>query len=638
MKKSVYVLICLMVLSSGCGMQGGSSVGASASATGLADTPEQFDQTQETVPVNLSMDSTSTEIQQAMLMSATKWKTIWMDGVVTWYDPTGSGQPSQIFHEQVWIDQPASRFRVLLGPVNGPADTFKTCDGTTILEMDLKSGQIQSRPLPEFAKASQPVPTLEPGITYPSSLWGQIGTPLSELVFSADRAQNQGTFVPIALESVAGRQSLAVEWTYVENQLPSFKAWLDTETAVMLKIQEFGKSGGSEVQSERVVDQVAYDALMSDDLFSMKFSQLPAFSDVSGNLLAPTESAPSHSSENDPLGQVYFFIFDHVYGNETTKLVRLPGSCVTGQSACPEPETITPPFGLNFSLTPLVWSPDGKYAALAYPVSQDGTTTNLFLFDPEDESWQPLAEFHFIDPPIWSPDGEWLAFRVQDGYGGEEIYGVRRDGSGLMDLSTSDKLPTEGRPYILNGWINDSVILCSRNPATGGLAYLRRLGDGYTEPLLNVPCDKSDIVPSPDGSLLAYSKTNGQKTVLKVLTPASSTFNVLATFQDGSIYPFLWSPDSTQIAFTEMTSEPADGQDVYLIGSDGRNLQQVYRSTVGSIATVAFAPDGLHLLVQDDEATGRHIYVIDLATLETRLLQAPGLPLDWWWLAPSWRP
>jgi hypothetical protein len=35
--------------------------------------------------------------------------------------------------------------------------------------------------------------------------------------------------------------------------------------------------------------------------------------------------------------------------------------------------------------------------------------------------------------------------------------------------------------------------------------------------------------------------------------------------------------------------------------------------------------------------SGRHIYVVDLSTLEARLLQAPGLPLDWWWLAPSWQ-
>jgi WD40 repeat protein len=518
------------------------------------------------------------------------------------------------------------------------ADTFKVCDGITILEMDLKNGQSQSRPLPEFAKEPQYVPPVEVGVAYPNPIWGQVGTPLSELIFSADRAQNQGTFVPVALENIAGRKALAVEWTYIENQQPSFRAWLDVESGVTLKVQEFGKGGGDVVQSERVVEQVAYDALLDDDLFSLQFSEMPSFSDISGQPLSPAEPAPTQSSENDPLGQVYFFIFDHEYGNETTKLVRLPGSCVVGQIPCPEAETITPPFGLNFSLMPLVWSPNGKYAALASPVSQDGNTANLFLFNPEEQSWQPLAEFNFIDPPIWSSDGNWLAFRVQDGYGGDDIYVVRRDGSDLINMTASDKLPPEGRPYILSGWINDNIILRSGNPVVGGLVYLRRVGDGFTKPLFDTPWTKTDMVPSSDGSFLAYPDVTDQRTLLKLLSPDGNTFRDLATFQSGSIYPIIWSPDGKQIVFAQMISEPINGQDVYIIGRDGRNLQQVYHSAFGSIATIAFSPDGGHLLVQDDDATGRHIYVVDLSTLETNMLRAPGLPLNWWCLAPSWRP
>ena len=634
MKKIVCILISLTLLLSSCGTLEISFDVTPASAAAVPAVPA----TPEPALPTLSLDSTSDEIQAAMLESATKWETIWMDGVVTWYDPTGSGGAPQVFHEQVWIDQTTSRFRILLGSGDGAAETFKVCDGMTILEMDLESGQSQPRPLPEFAKASQFVPPLEPGMAYPNPIWGQIGTPLSELVFSADRAQNQGTFEPVALESVAGRQVLAVEWTYVDNQLPSFRAWLDVGTAVILKIQEFGKGGGEEVQSERVVNQVAFDAPMGDDLFSLQFSEMPAFSDITGDPLATAEPAPTLSSEADPLGQVYFFIFDHEYGNETVKLVRLPGSCVAGLTPCPESETITTPFDLKFSLTSLVWSPNGKFAAFPYPVSEDGNTAKLFLFDPAEQSWQPLAEFNFIDPPLWSADSNWLAFRVQDGLGGEDVYVVRRDGSDLTNLTATEKLPAEGRPYILNGWINDNVILRSANPGAGGLVYLRRVRDGFTKPLFDTPWDKSDMATSPDGSFLAYPDMNGQKTLLKLLSPDGNTFRELAAFQGGSLYPIVWSPDGLQIAFTKMDSEPSNGQDVYIIGRDGRNLQQVYHAGYGSINTLAFSPDGQYLLFPDMDATGQHIYVVNLSTLETRLLQAPGLPLDWWWLAPSWQP
>ncbi len=636
MKKIVSVLLCLMIFLSGCGTLEISLDVTPVSAAAVPAVPPSA--TPGQAPALLSLDSTSEEIQSAMLESATRWETIWMDGTVTWYDPTGSGNPPQVFHEQVWIDQADNQFRVLLGAGEGEAENFKVCDGMTILEMSLPSGTSQSRPLPDFAKVGQYVPPVEPAHAYPNPIWGQIGTPLSEIIFSADRAQNQGTFVPVKLESVAGRQTLVVEWTYVENQQPSFRAWLDTATAVILKIQEFGKAGGEDVQSERLVNQVAYDAAMEDTLFSLQFSEMPAFSDISGNPLEAAEPAPSLSSENDPLGQVYFFIFDHVYGNETTKLVRLPGSCVTGQAACPEPKTVATPFDLKFSLTPLVWSPNGKFAAFAYPVSEDGNTANLFLFDPAEETWLPLAEFNFIDPPVWSADSNWLAFRVQDGRGGEDVYVVRRDGSELINMTDTEKLPESGGPYMLSGWISNNLILRSGNPGAGGSVYLRRVSDGFTKPLFDTPWDKSDMVPFPDGSFLAYPDRSNGKTLLKLVTPDGNTFRELASFQGGSIYPIVWSPDGLQIAFSVMDSDPSNGQDVYIIGRDGRNLKQVYHSVSGSINSLSFSPDGKYLLFPDMDATGQHIYTVDLSTLETTLLQAPGLPLDWWWLAPSWRP
>jgi WD40 repeat protein len=636
MKKALYLFIILIVFLSGCGTLEISFDVTPASAAGIPAVPEPAATGLDSAI--LSLDSTSDEIQSAMLASATKWKTIWMDGLVTWYAPTGSGNPPQVFHEQVWIDQMASRFRVLLGPDNGAAETFKVCDSLTILEMDLKSGQSQTHPLPDFAKAPQYVPPLEPGHAYPNPLWGQIGTPLAELVFSADRAQNQGAFKPVAIESAAGRQTLVVEWTYKENHLPSFRAWLDTETALILKIQEFGKSGGEEVLAKHVVNKVTYDAPLKDSLFSLQFNTMPDFGDISGNSLATPEPVPTLSSEIDPLGQVYFFATDHVYGNETIQLLRLPGSCVTGKIPCPASEIIPTPFDLKFSLTPLVWSPDGNNAALAYPVSADGNTANLFLFDPEKETWQPLAEFNFIDPPIWSTDSTWLAFRVQDGLGGDDIHVVRRDGSQLTNMTATEKLPQEGRPYILSGWINKNVILRSGNPGQNGLVYLRRVTDGFTKPLFDTPWDKSDMVPSPDGSFLAYPEMSGPRTLLKLLSPGGGTFRELAAFQGGSIYPIVWSPDGLQIAFTVMDSEPSNGQDVYVIDRDGRNLQQVYHSASAGINTIAFSPDENYLLLPDMDVTGQHIYVVDLSTLEPNLLRPPGLPLDWWWLAPSWRP
>ena len=42
--------------------------------------------------LNLTADSTSEQIQSAMLSSAARWRTIQMSGDITWYAPDGSTQ------------------------------------------------------------------------------------------------------------------------------------------------------------------------------------------------------------------------------------------------------------------------------------------------------------------------------------------------------------------------------------------------------------------------------------------------------------------------------------------------------------------------------------------------------------------
>ena len=479
MRRLLILFIALSLLMSACG-----TLDISLETPPLEDAPISSGP----VPIvtsepRLSLNSTSAEIQHAMLEGATNWKSIWLDGTITQYALDGSDSPPQVSREQVWIDLLTSRFRILTGPVDGEPQMFKASDGITILEMDLKTGQSQSYPLPDVGLEKQFVPDWQPGFAYPQPLWGQMGTQLSQLVFSSDLAQNEGTFRPVATEFVASRETVVVEWTYIQNNLPSWKLWLDTETAVILRIQNFDKGGGETIQSERIVHQVIYDASFDEALFRAP-SAPPQFSDVAGNPLITSEPAPTASSDPDPLGEVYFFIFDHNYGNEKTQLARVPGSCVAGLISCPEADVISLPSEVDVSLTPLSWSPDGEKAAFAYPIPPAGNRTGLYLFDPQGQAWQSIAEFNFIDPPFWSHDGSWLAFRVQDGEGSDDIYAIRRDGTRLTNLSTSENLPEDGSPYALSGWINNHVILHSRSTGT---VYLMRPEDGSVKSLFDTP-------------------------------------------------------------------------------------------------------------------------------------------------------
>jgi WD40 repeat protein len=584
-----------------------------------------------TLEPKLSMSSTSEEIRQAMLESATNWKSVWMDGTVTNYAMDGTNSQTTM-REQVWIDLITNRFRVLIGPAEGEAEKYMASDGMSILEMDLPSGQNQSRPLPDFAKVGQFVPAPEPDTALPQPLWGQMGTPLSQLAFTSDFAQSAGTFTPVASESAAGRQALVVDWTFAQNQLPSWRMWLDINTGVILKMQTYDKEGGSTIRSEAVVNQISLDDGFADSLFDPP-SSLPQFSDMAGIPLETAEPAPTLLSEPDPLGDIYFFVSDHNYGNEKTQLVRAPGSCAASLIPCPEAQVVSPPSDLKFSLTSMVWSPDGKVAAFPYPISADGNRAALFLFNPQDQTWKSIAEFNYIDPPTWSPDGDWLAFRVQDGEGKDEIYIIHPDGTGLANLSTNENLPAEGQPYVLNGWINNNVILRGRND----MVYLVRADYPTVKPLFDIPWIKSNFIPSPDGYFLAYVDVNDQSAALKLLTPDGNTTRQLAAFDKASIYPVVWSPDGEQVAFVKMTNDIAQGQDLFTIGVDGHNLQQIYHSDTAGMIDLGYSPDGKYLIFEDSDATGRHIFVIDLSTMEKHMLTVPNIPLDWWWMAPSWQ-
>jgi Tol biopolymer transport system component len=587
-----------------------------------------------TAPAVLTIDSTSGQIRRAMLDSASKWQSLRMDGTIGFF--TAGGIEMQTAHEQVWIDQRAYRFRVLIGLADGTVGTLKASDGTNIIDVNLKTGETQSSTYPDFARVQGYIPPLQAGVAYPNPIWGQIGTPLSQLAFPADFAQSEGTFKTVGLETVAGREALIVEWTSVSNSLPSFKAWLDTSTGVILKLQEFGKQGGTTIIGERVVQNISYNETFEASLF-VRPDDIPEFVSPTQVGSQPVVTESGSTSEKD-MGELYFFLQPRQAG-QSIQLVRVSGICVFNAEKCPPVEIIPVPFEFNFTISPLSWSADGKQAAFSYSDDPNGTPTRLWLFDPNNNVWTSVAEFPYIDPPFWSRDNKWIAFRVQDGVGGEDVYIVQRDGAGLKSISAS--LPVEGRPYILDGWFKENVIMRSALPGNGGNIYLVRAENGEARPMYGTLLAKVPYAVSPDGSLLAYDEynTDSQLHELKIMEPDSANAVILASFTGGSLYPYVWSPDSKLIAFNYssglISGEPS--AEVFVVSRDGKTSSSVYKGV--TVGRLIFSPNGKYLLVEETTSTtGGHLFIVNLATLEKKMLEAPGLSTDYDWYAPSWRP
>jgi hypothetical protein len=581
-------------------------------------------------PAPVSMYSTSGEIRQLLLESPFRWRTIFMDALVT----SNGESPRRV---QIWVDQPALSLRVFSGPPDGSAETLRVADGMSLLDLNLQTGESSISPF----DAGADIPyTPQPPILSDNSIESHplisYMDRLDMLVFPSDIAQNEGTFKPVAMEVINYRLALAVEWTYTQNSLPSYRAWVDVSTGVFLRYQQFEKSGGTEVLREVAVTRVDYDLPFPSSFFSPIVSVMPNF--VSEPLVpASLAAAPTAfvGEDADQLGLVYSFVAGDGYPVRVMRLVSLPAACVIGASDCPEPEVIKMPVELTSSLQPLVWSSTRNEAAWVYPINADQRIWTLYLFNPLDKSWKELAQFNrYMDPPMWSRDGAWLAFRVQDGQGGSEVFAVRRDGTDLRNLTASDKLPAEGQPYVMDAWLGENVLLRSGKPGGTGTVYLMRVEDGFVTPLFETLLTKGSFVESPDGSLLATVDydSNSQKQLVKIITPDGKTLRDLATFASGSVLGLAWSPDGAQLAFSHLTDSASS---VYVIDSDGRNLRQVYTSATDT--QFIFSPDGKYLLVQTIDGTGEHLYAINLATLEPYLVQAPGIPLNESWMLPSWK-
>ncbi len=585
-------------------------------------------------PFNLGLDSTSEQIQRSMLESAARWSTLQMSGKIAWYLPDGS---TQVFQENVWLDPLNNRYRVELTGVEKSSDKFlKFSNGTTIYNVNLISGQIESYAYPDFARVGQYIPPIVEGTAHPNPIWGQIGSPLSQLAFSSDYAQNKGVFTPVGKDSVAGRDALIVEWKFGENSMPSWKMWLDTQTAVILKLQEFSKDGSGTLEGERVVESISYHQAMEKDLFALP-ADLPQVAGPTevGSTPLMTESGPT---SEDEAGELYFFLQPRGQGG-SIQLVKVSGLCVTDPANCPALEKIEVPFPFDFTINALDWSPDGRYAAFSYSDYPSGSPTKLWLFDAELKIWTSLAQFPYIDPPFFSPDGAWIAFRTQDGLGGEDVQVIRPSASELKSVSAD--LPAAGRPYVMDGWYGENIIMRSALPSANGSVYLVRAEDGQARPMFETQLTKSQFVASPDAGLLAYDDFDqaSQTHFLKVMQFDGVDAVTVAQFSGGSIYPLVWSPDGSLLAFNYYGS-PASGEptaEVYVASRAGGNLSLVYKgSTIGRLL---FSPDGRYLVVEETTSiSGGHLFIVDLATLEQRILQAPGLSTEYDWYAPSWRP
>ena len=185
----------------------------------------------------------------------------------------------------------------------------------------------------------------------------------------------------------------------------------------------------------------------------------------------------------------------------------------------------------------------------------------------------------------------------------------------------------------MGGWLQSKYLFAFGNPTEAKLYLLDPDQAKLTEFNAEFPPGKSQFMPSPDSTHIALSDYSGNGVSLKILDANGRFVNQLANFQNASLNLHAWSPDSQQLLFSVNASS---SNDVYIVGVDGSDLRQIYRGK--AILVSAFSANGEYIVIEDDNATGIHLYIYSLKENRYFLLNAPDLNLTDAWRSPSWRP
>ena len=186
------------------------------------------------------------------------------------------------------------------------------------------------------------------------------------------------------------------------------------------------------------------------------------------------------------------------------------------------------------------WSPNGSQ--IAFESEEDGTV-EIYVVNADGSDEVNLSSNPAYDQfPTWSPDGSQLAFTSDRG-GDFDIYVMNADGSGVTNLSDNpafDFFPV---------WSTDGsrIFFVSNRVCIAGLERANLVGAATTA--------RTDRFDSRQECLADAYVMNADGTTQTLLT---DELTIHASFD-----PPVWSPDSSQIAYT------SQDLGIYVIDADG---------------------------------------------------------------------